>query len=273
MDRLGVLTNGRVRVPRAGARRRSRRWLRLLCLVAGVAAALAAVFGLLGVMLFSRFGAVFSGPSWWYGLRPLELAGVAPKAGLWWLGLVGWALIGLAGLLLMARAGNLQRRPPLLSSVLLVVCTILATVSLARALYVRPGKVMRIASLSRLEQLTGMKFPANSQLVAGGLRTGEGMQIRAVVTMPRSAALYFAVQGSGVWPADASVQTTDRAVVLETMAEADDRWDLPGWAPQTLNAGIASIVVYGPRGAEWQVAVLSDDPVVGDARVLLDCRQ
>ncbi len=272
MDRFTVVGGTAVGASRPGIHRRSRRWLRVLCLLVGAAAALAAVFGLVGVMLFSRFSAVFSGPWWWYGLRPLELAGVAPKGGLWWLGLAGWALIGLVGLVLMARAANRQRRPPLLSSLLLMLLTTLATVSLARALYIRPGKVMSIASLSRLEQLTGIEFPPDSRLVAGGLRAEEGMHVRAVVTMPPSAARQLLTPGAEVWPADASLQTSDRSAVLETMAETDDRWNLPAWSPETLGEGIAGIVVYGPRGAEWQVAVLSDNPVVGDAQVLFDCR-
>lgn len=273
MDRFTLVGGTAVGAPRPATNRRSRRWLRVLCLLVGAAAALAAVFGLVGVMLFSRFAAVLSGPWWWYGLRPLELAGVAPKGGLWWLGLAGWSLIGLVGLLLMARAANRQRRPPLLSSLLLMVLTTLATVSLGRALYVRPGKVMRIASLSRLEQLTGIEFPPDSRLVGGGLRAEEDMHIRAVVTMPPSAARQFVTPGAEVWPADATLQMSDRSVVMEIMAETDGRWNLPDWSPEALSDGIAGIVVYRPRGAEWQVAVLSDDPVAGDALVLLDCRQ
>lgn len=273
MDGYSVVGGAPTAAPRSGARRRSRRWLRVLCLLSGVTAALFATFGLIGVMLFSRFGAAMSGPSWWYGLRPLELAGVAPKGGLWWLGLVGWAVIGLVGLLLMGRAANRQRRPRLISSLVLVALTCVATVTLARALYVRPGKVVAVASLSRLEQLTGIEFPRHSRLVAARLRAGPSMHIRAVVTMPRAAAEQLASPEAEVWPGDASVQTVDTGPVAEMMEETDERWNLPEWTFDQVGSGTAGIAIFGGGDREWQVAFLAGTPSVGDARVLLDFQQ
>jgi hypothetical protein len=229
--------------------------------------------GLIGVMLFSRFGAAMAGPTWWYALRPLELAGAAPKGALWWLGLVGWMVIGLAGLVLMGRGANRSRRPHLVSTLVLMALVCVSTWAMGRALYVRPGKVLRLASLSRLHQLTGIELPRGTQLVAGRVKAGPVMVLRAQLTMPAAAVAQFVTADSGVWPGDASSQAVDRETVLATLQETETNWGLADWRPERIPDGAFGVVVFGDSAATWQATFLSDAPPFGEARVFLDCRQ
>jgi len=94
------------------------------------------------------------------------------------------------------------------------------------------------------------------------------------VTMPAADAQQLGSPGADLWPDDASIQSTDRDEVLDLMTEPDEIWRLPEWAPGQFAEGSGGIVVFGGDGGrEWQVVFLSDDPVFGDAQVLLDCRR